>query len=413
MKERMVNQEIDFSPHISRRNILKIGAVATGSYFASKIAIPIAEQKYDEWLANMSNAEFLRAYKEPISHMHFGASFSPEKFGIHKDRHGQVAGDMGLAMEGFQFMIDTLNLKHIRLGIMWENAVDETGGVDLSLYQPFIDYGLSHGVKFCKNFGYKSLRWPEQHPPAWVDDAAMLAFGSTVTQETQIGQEALQYTNNMANYLGREYGREITMVQPENEPFQKFGEYNQDLAHNYMETSIGIVRGALPHAKVLINAGGEENIKKVIPFINRLTDRKPELRNQIVSGIDIHLDNPKMNPLWKKIGLDTMTVDKIEHGDVYDWHKTITKKNNIPTEGTELQIEGYGSEQSPLYSIKKLRKSLIRCFNVLYTDKTDLVSTLRFWGPEDQYKVVKFQGISPETQKRLELIQILTSHQAS
>lgn len=412
MYEREPQLGIDFTPHISRRRALQVGLGAVGMYAAGKLGGPIVDQKYDEWLSRMGNNEFVETYKDEISHTHFGASFSPEKFGVHLDKHGDIRGPMDLAMEGFQFTVDYLNLKYIRLGIMWENAVDSDNVVDLKLYQPFIDYGLSHGVKFCKNFGYKSLRWPEQHPPSWMNDDAMLAFGSTVSIETQLGQNALEYTGNLANYLSREYKGEIPMIQPENEPFQKFGEYRQDLSHKYMEESIKIVRDAFPQAQVLLNAGGAENIKKVIPFILDITRKKPHLKGQLVSGIDIHLDNPKRNKVWKKLGFDTMTVDEIMNGDVYGWHKEMTKAFGIPTEGTELQIEAYGSEQSPLYSVRKLRKGIIRGFEALQVDQGH-TSTLRFWGPEDQFKVVKFQGISPETKQRLELMQMLTARQAA
>ncbi len=413
MIEREPSGFIDFSPNISRRKFLGFAAGIGGIYAAGRIAGPIVEQEYDEWLSGMSNSEFIKDYAQPISKIHLGASFSPEKFGVRLGPHGKVVGPTDLAMEGFRYAVDDLNLKHIRLGLMWENAVDDSGDIDLSVYQPFIDYGLEKGVRFCKNFGYKSLRWPEQHPPSRVNADAMLAYGSTVGVNTPIGQEALVYTDNMATYLSREYGHAIPMIQPENEPFQKYGIYDQDLGLQYMETSINIINSAFPHAQVLVNAGGGENVKKLTPFITELTRKKPHLAGLVVSGIDVHLDNPKMNGLWKALGLDTVTVDELENGDIYSQHRKAARENGIPMEISEAQIESYGSEQSPLYSVKKLRKILIRCFDILDVKKDDPVSDLRLWGVEDQFLVVKNQGLTPETRRRIELIQMIASRQAA
>lgn len=382
-----------------------------GAYAAEKVVGPAAQQWEDDWHSHMSNAEFLSTYRDNISRTHFGASFSPEKFGVRLGKHGKVIGPADRAVDAFRFAVDTLGLKYIRLGIQWDNAVDDNNDINLAVYQPIIDYGLSNGVEFCKNFGYKSIRYPEQHPSAQVKQSGiMLPKGETVTIDTQFAQEALQYTDALAVRLSREYGKSIPMVQPENEPFQKFGEYDQDLGRQYMEASIGIIRDNFPHARVLINAGGAVNVEKVVPFIARLTEKKPEMRGQLVSGIDLHLDKPGMNPLWDFLGFDTMTVDEIVNGDVYSWHKRTTQSYGIPSEISEVGVEQWGDVTSPLYSINKLHKAVLRSWHIVDYNETP---TIRFWGVEDQYNVVTQQGISPETGRRIEFFQELTANQAA
>lgn len=80
------------------------------------------------------------------------------------------AESLGLnAQETMDAILDDLGVKHLRLVSYWNQVEAEQGTYDFSLLDWQFAKAEAAGAKVTLSLGLRQPRWPECHPPKWVD----------------------------------------------------------------------------------------------------------------------------------------------------------------------------------------------------------------------------------------------------
>jgi hypothetical protein len=191
-----------------------------------------------------------RMSKSNLDNMIIGCSFSPEMFRQEKE-----------ALDALKLVVNEFHIKDIRLGIRWNRAVDSAGKAHVGYYRRFIDYCIREKANICLNVGpIKTFRWPEQHVPQFVTENIenIAPKSGIISLQDEIAQEALDYLNDLLEILKREYGKNkktFSAIQPENEPFVKFGTYRWTMSDEYLKNVLKLIRGYFPEPDILLNSG--------------------------------------------------------------------------------------------------------------------------------------------------------------
>ncbi len=133
--------------------------------------------------------------------MVYGASFNTE-----------YASYLGLdPRAAFVKILDDWQFKYVRLSAQWNLVEKEKGKYDFKDLDWMMNEAAKRKVKVILAVGNKTPRWPECHPPAWVDSS------SFATRKEPLFNFITATVNRYKNHPALE------VWQVENEPFLSFG----------------------------------------------------------------------------------------------------------------------------------------------------------------------------------------------
>ncbi len=138
----------------------------------------------------------------------------PEELGV--TFIADYATYLGLdAHQTYGAILDDLHVKHLRLVSYWSDIEPTPGTYDFSELDYEMTQAQAHGAKVTLAIGLRQPRWPECHPPSWVDTSR-----AESTWEPQlnayIAAVVARYKNNPV----------LDSYQLENEFYNHFGSCN-------------------------------------------------------------------------------------------------------------------------------------------------------------------------------------------
>lgn len=399
-----------FDARISRREFFKYAAfsalaLGVGTELQTNALSILAEQIKDQSIASLDNDDFIDVNKDKLSNLRLGCSFAPEQFGLSLEKvdEDKKNGKLDNALDALRFAVKDLGIKKVRLGIRWNNSVNENGELDFRLYEPFLDYCIKNNVDICLNTGIKVFRWPENHIP----NGLIAKKHTTVYLQSDLAKKSLDHTNDLFNFLNQKYGDEsiakIVTIQPENEPFDEFGKNDLKMDPYYLKNFINLSLSYFPNSNILINSSNPLNLSLISKIFLSVTENNPQTKGKLISGYDYYPHHPAF-PILPGLGrIDPISVSKIVDGDKYIKQKDEAKKNSFKIEITEGQAEPWGNIQLPGNSTKAFRFMVQRPINhVLDTTKESVIS---IWGIEYLANIALSGQASDEHEKIFDLIQ--------
>lgn len=399
-----------FDARISRRSFLKysalsLGALGIGTELQTNTLGILVEQVQDQEIASLDNDSFIDINKDKLSKIKLGCSFAPEQFGlslttIDEDRKN---GKLDNALSALKFAVKDLGIKKVRLGIRWNNSVNENGELDFRLYEPFLDYCLDNNVDICLNTGIKVFRWPEDHLP----DGLIVKKHATVYLQSELAKKSLDHTSDLFNFLKQKYRDEgiarIITIQPENEPFDGFGEHGLKMDPDYLKNFINLCLSYFPNSNILINSSNPLKFSLISEILRSVAKDNPQAKGNLISGYDYYPYHPAFPEIPGLGRIDPISASKILNGDKYVRQKDEAGKHGFKIEITEGQAEPWGNIQLPGNSAKAFRFMIQRPINhVLDTAKE---STISIWGVEYLANIALSGQASDEHEKIFDLIQ--------
>lgn len=117
--------------------------------------------------------------------------------------------------ETYSAVLNDLQVKHLRLVSYWSNIEPEQGTYDFSELDYEMAQAQSHGAKVTLAIGLRQPRWPECHPPTWIDTSKPLTTWQPQL-ESYMTAVVQRYKNSPA----------LESYQLENEYFNTFGQCN-------------------------------------------------------------------------------------------------------------------------------------------------------------------------------------------
>lgn len=334
---------------------------------------------------NISGEKFVETFGKEFSGTKIGVTFIPEEYYLSLDNIHTTYGkkQMEHALNGLIQMHEQLGINDIRLGIRWDNVVDKNGNIDFSVYKPFFDYMTSHNMNIVFSFGIKTPGWGEDHEP----DKVLLSLkeippdGSVIYPDSEFGQAALKYVDKLFTYLQKHYTKEqlarVTAFQPENEPFQSFGEHGWTMSEAYLTELIFKAVKVFPNAEIYINSAGFLNADQILDYYENLLTLYPnKFKNKLVLAIDDHpnADITVNDPLGGKIKiynppLVNQRIDEIVYaqvlGDKFEKIRERAEKLGVRIVMGEAGVGQWGTnkritiEQFNLMILRQQREILI------------------------------------------------------
>lgn len=355
-----------------------------------KFSAPI-EQLRDWQSASVSNKDFLKEYEERLKRVTITCSFSPEEFfrqmkippENQMNEHKRGVGALKTIIEDF-------NIRTIRLGIRWNNAVSKSGELDLNYYLPYLDFCFRKGVDVCLNVGpIKTFRHPEVHVPENIFDTLRKPpNGSVLYPSMEISKEGFEHLSEILVFIKKRYGREahkrIKIIQPDNEPFDGFGEENWKMSRAYLRETTKRIHSEFPEARILINTMllfgvAKSNLGHVSDFFREMILHDPTLKGKLVSGVDYYYETPWTPNIfgWKP---DPISVLELRGSDVCARNIALSRAVGYEVEVTEGQAEPWGRVQSPGNSGRGYRYMVLR--SAKYILDKQRACNLGMWGAE-------------------------------
>lgn len=389
-----VNQKVSaLNKTISRRNFiggaaglgtLAIGVgVAEGSIFADQNAV---------WeKASQQNDIFIEENKDVLSHIKYGASFSPEMFGLSLEwqqmESEQYTSQQDFMIQCLDAVINDFGISDIRLGIQWKNAVDphDPDYVTLDFYHPVIEKCIQNNVNITLNTGaIKTFRYPEMHVPEKVlHQTPLPPEGAIVIPQDPIAQSANEYLGKLYSEIHRLWTpqelKRIVAIQPENEGFNAFGSKKWVMSDEYYRQIINLTHTYFPDTSILLNSAGAKDLGKIRNLFNKVLSDKPEFAGRLIAGIDYYYLKPDSVHLpFVKPALEPVTIAKMKafySMDEFTRHSFETAGSGIRTEITESQAEKWGKVTLPQESSQGFKFKTLRMSP--FTDEIE-----RIWGIE-------------------------------
>nr|MBI5455430.1 twin-arginine translocation signal domain-containing protein [Candidatus Levybacteria bacterium] len=403
-----------FDARISRRDFLKLSglslaALGVGAELQIHAIGVLAEQIRDRETASLDNDSFIDVNRDKLSKVRLGCSFAPEQFGLSLATidEDKTNGKLDNALDALRFGVEHLNIKQVRLGIRWNNSVDQNGDLDFKLYEPFLDYCMKNKVDICLNTGIKVFRWPEDHVPDGLIAENALVKHSNVYSQSDLARKSLDHTQDLFDFLIQRYGDEvitrITTLQPENEPFDGFGKHGFKMDPEYLKEFINLCLSYFPNSNILINSSDPSIFDQASRIFSSVERDNPQTRGTLISGYDYYPNHPKY-PIIPIVGMvDAISLSKIFLGDQYAKNISGAKKRGFKIEITEGQAEPWGNIQLPGNSATAFKFMILRSINnVLDTTENSVIG---IWGLEYLYQIAVSGNTTIEHERIFDLIQ--------
>lgn len=391
------------SRRISRRNFLGLAAFVVGG---TVLPVPFLEEGRTWDKANTDNQTFFNEHKEVLQRSSIGCSFSPEWLG-----DGLFVHDKDLRKDNLSMLdeIERWGIKQVRLGIRWSQAVNEKGEIDLSFYRPYFEKCLRSNFDICLNFGpIKTFRWPEEHIPEYFlkENPGITDLNSVVSSETELAHVAINYLAELIPALKSEFGPELSsrvkIVQPDNEPFNPFGQYKLMMGQDYLTQTTLQIHEAFPESRILINSSGSTDTRIIGNFFQKLGKENPHLKSQFLFGYDYYYQIGEIPNLPLIDYVDSVALAETFIGQVLGMGLRL---GSISGEVTEIQLEGWGRYTEPGNSVKHFRFALLRCLEkILSKERKPLV---RIWGAEKLAKKAIQKETTDEHRQIIQHIQMI------
>lgn len=142
--------------------------------------------------------------------------------------------------ETYDAILKDLGVKHLRLVSYWSAIEPEQGKYDFSKLDYQMDQAEAHGARVTLAIGLRQPRWPECHPPSWID---------TTKPAAQWQPHLNAYISAVVNrYKGHPA---LESYQLENEFFNSFGQCH-DFDRNRLNSELALTHKLDPKHPVII-----------------------------------------------------------------------------------------------------------------------------------------------------------------
>lgn len=398
----------------SRREFLQLGAIVAAALTLPEIqnaTSVLLEQKRDLDISGLDNASFINSNLDNLKGIRMGCTFRVEKFGItlanYQTEEGQKAQEE--ALKSLDFAHRKLGVNDVRIPIWWNNVVDENGNFDFGVYKPLFDYCKTNGIKTTAGIGLKGAGWPETHVP----DSIVRRLKRipppdyTISFSSELGQESLENSAKLLDYLSKNYDLDELVIQTENEAFNSFGEPNWSMTEDYMNTLIDISAGYFPNAPILLNYSGSQDIGK----IRNVLFKQISLGRKIIIGASYYPFGPG-NMVLPGLGItDDMMIDGISKAkmlgrDYYKQNVQDSRRLKFGLQATELGTEPWEVSPDdpkqkfailPGNSSKAFRFTVLRAAKYIVDNKAD-GNVLGIWGGIEDLTRRYFNGTITDEQ---------------
>ena len=160
--------------------------------------------------------------------------------------------------QAFLAILDDLHVKHLRLVSYWSDIEPVQGQYNFSELDWEMSQAQSHGAKVTLAIGLRQPRWPECHPPSWVNTAA---------PESTWEPELNAYITAVVNRY--KHNPALQSYQLENEFFNTFGDCN-NYDRTRLNSELALVKRLDPNHPVIITRSDNYagfSLRKPLPDI--------------------------------------------------------------------------------------------------------------------------------------------------
>jgi len=152
------------------------------------------------------------------------------------------ASSLGLdTHKTYTAVLDELHVKHLRLVSYWSDIEPTRGQYNFSELDWEMQQAQAHGAKVSLAVGLRQPRWPECHPPSWVD---------TAKPESTWEPALRQYMTTVINRY--KHNPALQSYQLENEFFNSFGQCN-NFDRTRLNSGLALVKKLDPEHPVIIS----------------------------------------------------------------------------------------------------------------------------------------------------------------
>lgn len=333
----------------------------------------------------LSEESMLQLIQNRGAQTRLGCTFLPEKI----DDWNSSANSLQI----LQYCVETLHIKDIRFGLRW-NKVEKNGNIDLAYYASLLEYMHKHKVKITLNIGpVKTALWPETYVPQSVATLNDLPKRSKITPDDLVGKAALLYLARLLKELKKQvYWKSITMIQPENESYNYFGDTEWIVSDEYLSKVIQVIRRHYS-GKILLNSSGTFDLSQIKNFLHAYPQKN------LTVGLDYYYTADSLYKILWTRGFDHVTNRKHPFG--YGL-KDFLQKYHLGLEVTEAQYEPWNRATHPGSSLQELNWLLLRCLRFFQPSQDALI---RLWGIEQLIARQLQNTPFPDDQKQIDLIQ--------
>ncbi len=406
--ETKVNTVVEFLKNKlkTKKVIATLASVGLALTYTFGIVKPALDKNSQELrTSQLFTQDFIKENQEALSRVDFGTTFIPEIFATPEK-----------AMVMLRKMHEQYNFNDIRIGIRWQNAVDANGNIDFGYYKPFFDYMIANNINIALAYGPdKNPNNPETFQPDEVlESVDVPPDGGVITKDSALAKAGIDYTKKLFSYLKQNYTQEqlnaIKIIQPENEPFQSFGNRGWTIDKEYMKELIYQGMETFPNAKVLVNSAGPLNVDAVLNLFEELINEGVDPK-KLIFGWDIYTDIASVNTLVGKA--DLLNAPVVGQMGPETWDEILSpfgmfapiggkfakvdefrKKYGIGVEYTELQGKGW---KNPNFGIHNFQYGLQQALDTMPSSGKVLI---RIWDMD-----ALINGYAKDAKKILEIVE--------
>lgn len=396
------------------RNVIKGGLLIGGTTPIIESTLPFTLemtrifkeyqlQERDWEIAGLSNEEFVEVNKERFRGTESGTTFVPERIGpmglsnTHENEEGHNQAREVLKIITNDYEDGGLGFGNIRFCVRWSSVVDEDGNNNFSRYDSLFDILVNKKIKILLETGVKSAGWKEDWiPGAVVRKLGVPPQGAVIQADSPISTACVEFVSALNEHLIERYGKNIVDlvvgVQPENEPFQQFGEGQYTMSFGHLRNMTKEFRKSFPRARICVNTAPYTNLDLVRDYFEELKRGNEDL-SMYDTGFDLYPLHPDIKRFlekyfWKFPDLldfkpDQITLASIAPGYSFSDHLKMSEGWGSGTETTELQDEPWDPEMLPGNSARFARYAFLRSWRFRIPGKPFVV---REWGSQRHAK---------------------------